>query len=241
MGVFDFLHSVREYKESEGSIVRLEKRYSKIIKPIESQFCDASVLDLGAHDGRWSYVFSKLGTSRVTGVEGRRHLIDRFNLFPDSKNVAQTTLIHANIFDFLEQAIEDGIRYDIVCVLGIFYHIADHHRLLRLIKALEPKLVILDSDFTLSTEPEISLIKENVNFDLNAIPTYDGQINTVVGIPSFRAMEEMCDQIGFDILWQDWDTFSPDQRTFIEDYYLKNSGKRAPDKIRSSCYLSIRT
>ncbi|MER5174097.1 class I SAM-dependent methyltransferase [Thioclava kandeliae] len=238
MNAFNFLQNVELYGNKRDVITRLERRYDFIIKPISASFKGAKVLDLGAHDGRWSYVFANLGAASVTAIEGRKHLVECFDKFPKTDFSNRVQFINDDVYHFLETAVSNGEQYDIVCVLGLFYHVSDHLHLLKLIKKLNPKLVIVDSDFTMSTEAEVLLLKESTLSDLNAIASYEGQNETIVGIPSFRAMEEMCDIVGFKITWHDWETVALDRRETIGDYYLKTSGKRAPDIVRSSCLLA---
>ena len=127
------------------------------------------MLDLAAHDGRWAYAFAGAGAARVVGIEGRGDLIARFAQFPDPELKARVRLREGDIFAGMEAALAAGERYDVVGVLGIFYHIMDHFRLLRLVQGFQPRLVIVDGDFALAKNAMIQLMRESIDNPLNAI------------------------------------------------------------------------
>lgn len=121
MGFFDFLPRVAAYAEDPGAVARLNERHRRIVVPLVPQIAGARVLDLAAHDGRWSYAFAAAGAAQVVGIEGRQDLIDRFAQFPQSDFAARVTLRCDDIFDGMEQAIAAGERFDVVAVLACVF------------------------------------------------------------------------------------------------------------------------
>lgn len=184
MGFFDFLRSVARYERDDYGIGRLNQRHRKLIAPIAADLAGARVLDLAAHDGRWSYAFAAAGAAEVVGIEGRQHLIDRFAEFPQDEAAARVTLRCGDIFEGMEADLAAGARYDVVGVLGIFYHIMDHFRLLQLVTRFQPRLVLLDSEFSQRPGQVIDLVREDPGKDLNALAQVAGQEKALIGIPS---------------------------------------------------------
>jgi hypothetical protein len=236
MGFFDFISQMPGYDKRLGAVRRLNRRRQFLVTPFMAEVAGARLLDLGAHDGRWSYAYAAAGAAQVVGIEGRADMAARFRHWPDPDLRARVTLRVDDIFAGLEKARAAGETYDIVAVLGVFYHIADHLRLLRLIRDLRPRLVIIDSEFALRPNPVILLKREDVQNPLNAPPQIDGQARAIVGIPSFAAMEMMADALDYSLIWSDWDSLPMDQRKGVADYFRpKGEAKR-----RATCALRPR-
>lgn len=234
MGFFDFLGTIEPYSEKPGPVRRLNERHRVLIEPLAGEIAGARVLDLGAHDGRWAYAFAGAGAASVVGIEGRGELIARFAQFPDAGLKARVALREGDIFEGMEAALAAGECYDMIGVLGIFYHIMDHFRLLRLVRAFRPRLIIVDGDFALAKNAMIQLMRESVENPLNSIAQVAGQQRALIGIPSAKAMEMMADAIGYSCHWLDWEHLPEARRGPLADYY-RTQGKR-----RASCILRPR-
>lgn len=66
-GLFDFLTELPPYDDNETTIYRLNQRHKLIIDPFGPQIEGARVLDIAAHDGRWSYALAAAGAAEVVG------------------------------------------------------------------------------------------------------------------------------------------------------------------------------
>lgn len=230
-GPFDFLAGHPSYGTDPSAIRRLNKRHRLALAPYAAQIAGARVLDLGAHDGRWSYAFAALGASRVVGVEPRPEVLAGLAHFPDDAARGRVELVEGESLPALEQVLEDGERFDVVAVLGLFYHIMDHFRLLWLIQQIAPRLVLIDSEFSLARAPVIELVREKTDNPLNAVPQVPGQMRALKGIPSFAAMEQMADALGFDLAWGDASVFEAD-RAGVADYFRETGARRAVCTLR---------
>jgi hypothetical protein len=233
-GFFDFLTALPRYADDANAVDRLNKRHGMMIAPFAGEIAGARVLDLAAHDGRWSHAFAAAGAREVVGIEGRADLVDRYASFPDAGLRARVDLRTGDIFDAMEEMVRRGETFDVVGVLGIFYHIMDHFRLLRLVTLLRPRLVILDSEFSLRPGPTITLAREKTEKDLNSTPQVPGQEVAVVGIPSRAATALMADALGYGCDWLDWDALKGEARKGLWDYY------RPEKKRRGTCLLRPR-
>jgi SAM-dependent methyltransferase len=229
---FDFIDTLPRYKaldRPQANRLNLRRRF--IISPVRKDIKGARVLDLASHDGRWCYAFAGAGARDVVGFEGRQALIDAFPDFPDEELKARIKIHCTDIFDGIEAAIEQGETFDVIGVLGIYYHIMDHARLLKLMRRLKPKLIIIDSEFSTRPNPIIQLVQERTDIELNAIPEYEGQDVIVKGVPSLQAMELMAKSAGFDLTWHDVSDIARGQRPGVADYFRKTKMRRA------TCFL----
>lgn len=234
MGFFDFLSSIAPYADDAKAVSRMNLRHEMILAPLRSEITGRKVLDLAAHDGRWAYAFAAAGAREVVGIEGRPALVERFERFPDDAARGRVTMVQDDIFDGLEKLVARGDTFEVIGILGIFYHIMDHFRLLRLAAALRPKLMIVDSEFAARPGAVILMSRERTDKDLNALPQIAGQVRAVVGIPSPKALESMADALDLSFDWLDWDEIPEEYRPPVADYY------RVGEKRRGTCLLRAR-
>lgn len=229
-GTFDFLAGNPRYTDSD--IHRMNMRERFIVTPFGADLKDARVLDLAAHDGRWSYALSRAGAREVLGIEGRPELVARFNEMPPGEPAGRVRLVVGDIFEGLERLVAAGAVFDVVALFGIFYHVMDHFLLLQRISALGPRLVIVDSEFIHQKNPMIQLVRERTDNPLNAIPQHPGQEVAIKGVPSTGAMEAMAEALGYDCTWQDWLRVPVAERQGLGDYFRDTQKRRATCALR---------
>jgi hypothetical protein len=233
LGFFDFVADIPPYSRG-NEVARLNKRRDMIIEPFRDTIAGARVLDLGAHDGRWSYALAGAGAASVIGIEARSELFERFQKFPDAPFKGRIDLRQGDFFRALRDFNDADARFDVVAVYGIFYHIMDHFHMLRMIRALRPKLVIVDGEFIDRPNPMIQLIMEKTDQDLNAAPQHEGQEKALIGIPSFLAMDRMARALDYAIDWVDAEAMFGADRMGIQDYFRND----ASNKKRATCWLT---
>lgn len=231
MGFFDFLAGHPAYAATAAPSRRLNKRHRMVVEPYLKELRDARMLDLGAHDGRWSYAFAAAGAASVVGIEARGQLIEQFAAFPDDDAKARVHLVEGDIFAALEHFAAENWRFDVIAVLGLYYHIMDHFRLLQLIRAATPRLVLIDGEFMLARSPMIQLVREKTGKPMNAAPQFLGQKRAVKGVPTFAAMEVMADALDYDLVWGDASLFANDTAG-VKDYFRKDRFRRAVCALR---------
>lgn len=230
MSFFDFIDKLNGYPI--GSAVRLNLRFKHIVEPFQADLQDARVLDIAAHDGRWSYALASVGAASVLGIEGRPKLIEKFQSFPETTFKSKVSLKANDLFEEVRQLSEAKRFFDVVALFGIFYHIMDHLSLLKLISELKPKLIIVDGEFMITAEEHIQLVKERTDNVLNAISAFDGQEFAVVGIPSVGAMEQMADAVGYNCSWTDWSSVPITERGPVKDYFREGNKQRRTCSLR---------
>lgn len=231
-GFFDFVGRLDHYKTVDVPVPRLNKRHRFLIAPFVDEIAGARVLDLASHDGRWCYAFAGAGAATVVGVEARRDLVAQYASFPETDFKSKVELRCGDLFEALEAEAAAGHTYDIVSVFGILYHIMDHFRLFVLIRKLQPKLIIIDSEFMLREAPMIHLGRERTDKILNAAPQIEGQEIAVKGVPSFAAMELIADVLDYRTIWSDWKDLPAGQRLGVADYYREANMRRGTCVLR---------
>ena len=221
MGFFD------DYPEffktsSTGSILnRLNKRYTTLIESNKSIIKNSSILDLGSHDGRWSFAAIKNGAINVLGIEGREHLVKNSH-----KNM-ELYKIPKERYSFIKGDVLEEIKkiqpetFDIVFCFGLFYHIMNHVELLEEIKRLKAKYLILDASISESDKPIIELIEEDSNVEASGIKSkYSTSNQALVGYPSKNAIELMLKNFGYSFFYYDWHNVGIENWEHIDDYHL---------------------
>jgi SAM-dependent methyltransferase len=232
---FDFIDDLPLYKTKKHSSTRLNIRHRFLIEPFKEQIQGARVLDLAAHDGRWSYALSAAGAKSVVGIEGRENLVLGFNDYPNDDIKSRVDLRVGDIFDGVRNLRISDQYFDIIALYGIFYHIMDHMHLLRECLKLRPQLIIIDSLFRHAEFAMIMMIEEDTSNDLNATPKYEGQKTDITGVPSFKAMEAMARALDCDLIWMDWNEVPQSHRKYVGEYF--KDGR----KQRATCALVPRT
>jgi hypothetical protein len=233
MGFFDFLQDSQRYAETPGSVNRLNRRHRFLVRPYAADIEGSSVLDLASHDGRWSYALSAAGAREVVGVEARQELIDQFAAYPPGPEKDRVEFIRGDVYEELPRLVAEGRKFDVVAVFGLLYHVMDHYGLLKLIDRLQPRLVIIDSEFFMTEDPVVRIISETTDHHLHSIAHVPGQVKAPAGIPSKTALGWMAETLGYRIEWADWGTVPPERRGGVQSYF-----RELPDiKRRDTCAL----
>jgi hypothetical protein len=204
---------------------RLNARERVILRPIVEQLRGARVLDLGSHDGRWCWAVLKYGAAHATGIEWRQEAID-FGMPLFRGMEGRYTAIQGNVYDVI-QSFAPG-SFDVILNLGLFYHVMDHHRLLRLMRDLRPKLMVLDGALIDSDKPFVHLETEDTRHIMNTAPDTEGsQQDNVVGVVSRGGFELMCRSLGLQMQYMPWNLDDHPNKALIADYFgVSQRGKK---------------
>jgi hypothetical protein len=204
---------------------RMNARFQVFLEPYREALSGSSVLDLASHDGRWSWAALQLGARCVTGVEARADLIAKgIHLFDNSALKSRSEFIEGDIFEVLPDLKKQGRSFGVILCLGIFYHVMDHYRLLRLIRSFEPHLVILDTGLINDDKSYINLNWENTGHFLNTIGSMENQDKDVVGVVSKGGLRMMCQALGFSCQFLEWDASRFESRANLWDYFDEELG-----------------
>jgi len=221
MGFFDDYPEFYKTSKTSPFPNRLTSRYRALIESNKAIIQNSSILDLGSHDGRWSFAAIKNGAVNVLGIEGREHLVKNsyknMELYKIPKE--QYSFIKGDIFEEIKKIPPE--TFDIVFCFGLFYHIMNHIELLEEIKRLKAKYLILDTAISESDKPIIKLMEDDSNDEASGIKSKNSPSHQVlVGHPSKIAIEMMLKNLGYDFFYYDWHNVGIENWEHIEDYQL---------------------
>lgn len=164
------------------------------------------ILDIGSHDGRWTFAALKAGAAHVTGIEMRRHLVLN----------AEETFAHYGIpaerYLFLCSDFFEAVRnltdfFDTVFCFGFFYHTLRHAELLTQVKRLKASAVIIDTLIVPApaSEASLHLVREPASEEGNG-SVLSGAVadESIVGIPTVGAVVMLLDYFGYRAEVVDW-------------------------------------
>ena len=193
-----------------GAGARLNARYDCLIQRHVQHLRNRSVLDVGSHNGRWSFAALRAGARHVIGVEPRAALVDA------GKQVFQEYGVPKDCFAF---HVADSLTFlkatrpkvDVVLLLGVLYHVHYHVTLLQELRKTGVQVLIIDTAIipdraVIPGEEKISrLIAEPVDDISNAADEiFLGAGKSVVGIPSRGAVTFLLEMLGFEVSEVSW-------------------------------------
>jgi SAM-dependent methyltransferase len=187
-----------ETSETVPARSRLNARWRATIGWNETILVGRRVVDLGCHDGRWSFAALKAGAAHVTGIEARPHLIRKAEQNFGHYGVPADTyrLITGDAIDVLRVLKAGSI--DVVLCLGFFYHTLEHMRLLLEARRLGAEYVIVDTSISPVPEPIVALAFEAVDDPRHAVDYgLTGSEQVLVGAPSKSGLLAMLDYAGY--------------------------------------------
>jgi hypothetical protein len=194
-----------ETTETKRSRSRLDARWRAIIFWNRSILKDRRIIDLGCHDGRWSFAALKAGASDVLGVEGRSHLVekafDNFRFY--GVPVEKYRFITGDAVEALLGMKAGSI--EVMMCLGFFYHTMEHMRLLLEARRIGVEYLIIDTSISPSADPIVALTFEPVEDTRNSIDYGRmGKSKVLVGAPSRSGLVAMLDYAGYEVEFFDW-------------------------------------
>ena len=140
-----FNHFDRFYRTSKSGALpeRLNKRHEVSIERHRELLRGKRVLDIGSHDGRFSFAALQAGCAHITGIEARPHLVDaaQVNFRSYGAEPSRYQFFLGDVFDIMRQ---EKIEADVVLLLGFFYHTSRHAELASLISRTGAEYIILD-------------------------------------------------------------------------------------------------
>ena len=213
---------------------RQNERYKRIIEANIGHIKGRRILDLAAHDGRWTWAALETGASYVQAVEGRAALVAEANRVLCKYAPERYSFIQGDIFEYLTRKTAPVGQFDTVLCLGIFYHISDHSRLLSLVAALRPTAIIIDSALMRGDEQKIVFTVEDTSDKLNAIPGEAGNVRAMVGTVSQGWLKLWAQVNGWTLTYVPWKAADIANPASLEDYLTPEPKSRA----RFTCVLT---
>ena len=226
-----------ETTETKPSPSRLNSRWRAIIGWNTTVLNGRRIMDLGSHDGRWSFAALEAGAAHVTAIERRAHLVDKalanfqFYGVPPQRY----DLVNGDAVETLRGMPSGGI--DVVMCLGFFYHTMEHMRVLLESRRIGAEYLIIDTSISPAEEPIVALVFESIDDTRNSIDYgITGSANALVGMPSRSGLIAMLDYAGYTAEFFDWRNNSLDDWTDLPDYA---SGLRLTARARLAARGSV--
>ena len=153
----------------------------------------AAVLDIGCWDGFYGFEFLKRGARFLKGIDLRDEAIRRANLLKDYFGYTGCEFEIENIQD---KQFKNN-KYDITLMYGILYHLSAPIDVIKTIGDITGSLVVVNTYAFNEPEPVLKLKRENPEKDSTGF-------QELVTTPSEKALIEMLDFAGFDIILRDY-------------------------------------
>ena len=179
---------------------RLNLRHVAIIEENADILRNRTVVDIASHDGRWSYGALQAGATHVTGIEGRRRLVEHAKETFARKRVpeSQYTMIRGDVH---RRLMKPDIEGDVVMCLGFLYHTARYVELMAGIRSTGAEYVIVDTRVLPDVEgPFVELRTEGTAGESLAIRDRFALDRRVLSaVPSEAAVVLMLDAAGYEV------------------------------------------
>jgi 2-polyprenyl-3-methyl-5-hydroxy-6-metoxy-1,4-benzoquinol methylase len=221
-GFFDKYSRFYETSTTGASPNRLNMRYLALIDSNLDAIRQASILDLGSHDGRWSFAALANGARKVIGIEGRPQLVEKAEESMDVYGIPQSMYSFV-VGDCLQVIHEmEPAAVDTVFCFGLLYHTMHHMSFISEIGRLKPKVLLIDTWVARSKSSIIAIHEEDSRVEGNALNAslLEGG-SALVGRPSPSALELMLKSAGFVWRYFDWTRLNITDWTGMRDYEQK--------------------
>lgn len=159
-GFFDRYPRFEETSTVSSDLSRLNFRAHMIVGRNRHLLAGRRVLDLACHDARFTMAaIADGGAAHVTGIEARADVAQagRDNLVHYGVGPDQAHIITGDIFEEVVR-LPPG-SFDTVMCLGFLYHTARHYEFARMMAALGPRAIIIDSAVLPDTDEAIVHLK----------------------------------------------------------------------------------
>ncbi|MDN5853382.1 MAG: methyltransferase domain-containing protein [Actinomycetia bacterium] len=196
---------------------RLNLRHEAIFDRNRDVLQGARVLDIASHDGRWSYAALEAGAAHVVGVEARGDVVDaaRESVAAEGVDESRYDFVQGDIFDVMAEKKYD---VDVVMCLGFLYHTYRHTELFSLIRACNPKHLLIDTTVAQSEDPVLRLRRDRPERAGQAVlDKYAWGKYSLVARPSAPAVRMMVKAYGFEVEEEvDWPALIRENRHLSE-------------------------
>lgn len=242
MSLFERYPKFVETSVTGASADRLHLRHRAIIAWNRELLEGARVVDIGSHDGRWSFAALDAGAAHVTGIEARPHLVE--NALANFREYgAPEGSYEFRAGDMFEALRRDPPAADIVLLLGVMYHVFNHVELVRLVAATGARHVIVDTqvvpeDKVPKKHPNmLSLQRDDVMSEgAQAVADIPGEAGrrgeggrpgAIVAHPSRGALRFVFDAFGYETEEFDWPGLIEAQERQYADVWHYRRGSRS--------------
>lgn len=236
MGFFNDWPRFLETSGVAGAEARLNLRHEAIIEANQDLLAGKRVLDVAAHDGRWSFAALQAGAAHVTSVEARPNLVaaarETFDAYQVDKE--RYDIAESDVFGFLASP----PAVDVVLCLGFWYHTIRWPELLHGFATTGARHLIVDTN-VLAKAPDKAIVQlfvnhENLSNGQAVADAFSHRDRTLAGTPSEKALRKMLEAYGWRIEHKyDWPQVSTGGKA-LNDYRRKARVTWRLSKLRAA-------
>jgi Protein of unknown function (DUF1698) len=197
-----------EFVESTSAVLpRLRARHDCLIERHLGDIDGKTIVDIGAHNGRWAFAALMAGARKVVCIEPRE------NLCQIGCNLFQGHGIAPERYEWLSgdgYTVLSGRKTDCdtAFLFGVFYHVDNHVALARQIERTGAATVIIDTGINGLADNAVTFGTESNESILNSpFPLTDGAGRSVVGMPSREFVKFVFQELGFEVEEVDWSVY----------------------------------
>jgi ubiquinone/menaquinone biosynthesis C-methylase UbiE len=184
---------------------RLRMVESVVRRHFQARLQEIDCLDIGAHEGYYSFALARLGCRSVTGIEPRPENLRRARFVLEATGFSNVTFLPGQV----EQLQTLGRRYPLTLFLGVLYHLENPMLALRQVAAVTEELCVIETqvvddvegtaewgarEWTRPYQGILALIDESGEFHSGNRET---GVTPVAMCPSPKALLFMLRQAGF--------------------------------------------
>lgn len=190
----------------KGTSVRLGARYKVLIERNLTAIEGKSIIDTGAHNGRWAFAALKAGASKVYLLEGRQDLLDQAKLTFDKYGIApdRYELVCGDVIEILKAR---NIKVDTVFFFGTFYHIPNHFDWVSEGHRTGAHTIIIDTHIAEAPDSDkiVRFKMEEVENIMNSpIRAHEASKMAIAGHPSRGFVKFAFRAFGYEVTECDW-------------------------------------
>jgi ubiquinone/menaquinone biosynthesis C-methylase UbiE len=206
-----------ETSETGATLDRLDARFSALIESQRSLISGCRILDLGSHDGRWTFAALKNNATSVVAVEPRETFIRQaLNTFAEyGIDPAQYEFLQTTAQSYLEKCGDN--TFDTVFCFGLLYHLDCFEEILTHCQRVATKAVLVDSMIFPSPRNEVWEGEEDSHHPSNGI---GAESLHRIRVPSQLALTETLTRLGFEISFYPWRTQERKSWRHLDDYFF---------------------
>ena len=185
---------------------RLEMVTGVVERHFGSRLPEIRCLDIGSHEGFYSFEMAKLGVGHVTGLEYRDINLRKARFVAERVGLSHVDLRQGNVEDLSPR---QWSPYELTLFLGVLYHLENPVLCLRNVSRVTKEVCVIETQVVPEVEGEaewgarewtrpyqgiLAVIDESDDFNANNTETGH---SPVVTCPSPKALEFLLKQTGF--------------------------------------------
>jgi tRNA (mo5U34)-methyltransferase len=154
---------------------------------------EATALDIACNEGWYAHRLLEWGAARVAASDWREINVRRARLIRDHFGISSERLevSQADLFDLDPAQIG---RFDVVCLLGVVYHLENPIGAIRVARSLTTSLCVIESQVTRLDDPielgysDGEVIRERGSFAVHRESPADTQLSPLAAMPGLVSL-----------------------------------------------------